>query len=196
MYPGRHAMKAIVFRSVCTLALLASSQLAFAADTSKDDFTNFRFGIAATTLDIDPGADYFPSSDDTGVSLFAEFPQTDHAASRFLMYRIHQDGKDVTGFETQLMWGWGLSQPGFRLYTGPAWHREKIVLQSNSGRQVGVFNGWGWQIGTGYQLGAVTLDIAGTFRDDQDYRNQNRRSGAAGQRPNVWLTSALISYRF
>ncbi|MDO6749895.1 hypothetical protein, partial [Gilvimarinus sp. 1_MG-2023] len=81
----------IAFRPVCTLALLASSQLAFAADSSKDDHTNFRVGLAATTLDIDPGADYFTDAGDTGMSLFAEYPQSDHTATRFLVYRIHQD---------------------------------------------------------------------------------------------------------
>lgn len=180
---------------------LLTSVLAASSLAAADKTTNFRVGVGSVYLDVDPGAAYLPSSDETGYSLFAEFPQSNHAASRFVMYRMHDNDKDLTGFETQLMWGWGLAEPGFRLYTGPAWHREKILVDRNSGSSTRFFNGWGWQIGTGFQIGAITLDVAATWRDDQDYRDENRRAdnqaaGISTERPDVWLTNAMISYRF
>lgn len=188
-------MKTTLWSASVILALMSSGQ-AIADSAKQDDYTNFRVGISSTTLDVSPGASYMPESGDQGMGVFAEFPQSEHAASRFIIYRMHQDGKDVTGFETQLMWGWGLASEGFRLYTGPAWHREKILIDRGTSKHTGVFNGWGWQVGTGVQWGPITLDIAGTYRDDQDYRNENRRGGASGKRPDVWLTNAMISYRF
>jgi len=188
-------MKASFVPALAGLLLMTTSA-AHSAD-SATEFTNFRVGVSATSLDVSPGADYMPAHDDHGFGVFAEFPQSNHAASRFVIYQINNDEKDVSGFETQLMWGWGLAEEGFRLYTGPAWHREKIAIRrTGTSSHTGVFNGWGWQIGTGYQLGAITLDVAGTYRDDQDYRNENRRGGASGSRPDVWLTNAMISYRF
>ncbi|WP_221795400.1 hypothetical protein [Oceanobacter mangrovi] len=186
-------MKAIIVGIGSSLLLSTFSATAAAADSEP---TNFRVGVTSTALDVSPSAPSFPDSSQRGFGLYAEFPQSNHAASRFIWYRIHDDDQDVTGFETQLMWGWGLAQPGFRLYTGPAWHRDKVLIQRTAGSHTGIFNGWGWQIGTGYQLGPVILDVAATFRDDQDYRNENRRAGISGERPNVWLTNAMISYRF
>jgi hypothetical protein len=179
-------------RSACQLLLVSAS---LAATQATAEPTNFRVGLGYTALDVEPAADYLPTREERGFSLFAEYPQSNQAASRFIVYRVHEDGKDLTGFETQLMWGWGLAKPGFRLYAGPAWHREKILVSRGDSSRTRFFNGWGLQIGTGYQLGAVTVDIAGTWRDDQDYRFENRRSGVENKRPNVWLTNLLISYR-
>lgn len=184
----------------CLLALLPLATLSGIA-SADGEYTNFRVGTSLTRLTINPGADYLPDSSDRGVSLFAEYPQSNHAASRFTVYRVHNDGKDLTGFETQLMWGWGLAKEGFRLYSGPAWHREKILVDRGGNSKTRFFNGWGWQIGSGYQLGAVTFDIAATWRDDQDYRAENQRAenqaaGVSHERPNVWFRNIMISYRF
>ncbi|MGB1091164.1 MAG: hypothetical protein ACPGYX_03485 [Oceanobacter sp.] len=178
------------------VATAVASLALFSAAQSQAENTNFRVGLGSTTLDVSPAAEYLPTTDEKGLSLFAEFPQSNHAASRFIMYRAHQNDKDLTGFETQLMWGWGLAQPGFRLYAGPAWHREKILVDRTGGSRTRFFNGWGLQAGLGYQLKAITLDIATTWRDDQDYRFENRRSGVENTRPDVFLTNLLISYRF
>lgn len=157
--------------------------------------TNFRVGVGSFQLDSDPAPAYMPDNSDTGLSLFAEMPHSDHAATRFQAYRIDQDGKRTTGFETQLMWGIGLSQPGFRAYTGPGWHYEKTRV-NRPGKRHQVFNGWGWQLGVGYQYKAVTVDLTGSIRDPHDYRTENRRAGLGKKTPSVYTTSLLISYRF
>lgn len=168
--------------------------------------SNLRVGVSRTVLDIDPAASYLTTSDNVGMAVFAEFPQSNHTSSRFVLYRIHEDGnasqrKDVTGFETQLMWGWGLAEPGFRIYTGPAWHREKILVERSGSRKTRFFNGWGWQLGLGVQQGPITVEFAATWRDPDDYRTENRRpeikaTGIDDQKPKVWLNNMMISYRF
>lgn len=179
----------------CLFALLPLvSTSALAED--KPAYTNFRVGVGSFRLDIDPAASYLTDAGDRGSSLFAEFPQSEHAASRFIMYRYHGDDKDLTGFETQLMWGWGLASEGARLYTGPAWHREKMAVERSSGSGTRVFNGWGWQLGAGYQVGAITVDVAATWRDNEDYDDENHAAGHDYKRPNVWFRNLLISYRF
>lgn len=179
----------------CLLALLPLAT-ASGLVNAEDSFTNFRVGVGSFRLDIDPAAAYLPDAEDRGTTLFAEFPQSEHAASRLIAYRYHGNGKDLTGFETQLMWGWGLASEGFRLYTGPAWHREKMAVERNSGSGTRVFNGWGWQLGTGVQVGAVTVDVAATWRDNEDYDAENHAAGDDYPRPDVWFRNLLISYRF
>lgn len=157
--------------------------------------TNFRVGIGSFMADTDPAATYMPTDKNRGFSLFAEMPQSDNTASRFIYYRLKEDNKQTIGFETQLMWGIGLSTPGFRLYTGPAWHHEKTrVARASSNHQV--FNGWGWQLGTGYQYKALTLDISATLRDNHEYHAENKRAGLNTQKPTSYIGNVLISYRF
>ena len=182
------------------------STLVFAGATASvtAEPTNFRVGLAATQLNIAPGPDYVTNSDDAGFAVFAEFPQSDNAASRFIVYRIHDDGsttqndrKDVTGFETQLMWGWGLSKPGIRFYTGPAWHREKMLVERSGRYKTRILNGWGWQLGAGYQFGPIILDLATTWRDPDDYRLENQRTDdLSDDTPDVFFNNLMISYRF
>jgi len=157
--------------------------------------TNFRVGVGLLQTDTSPAAGYFPDNHDQGYTLFAEMPQSDHTASRFLIYRLDDNGKQLSGYETQLMWGWGLAGPGLRLYTGPAWHYEKLKLQ-RPGANHQVFNGWGWQLGIGVQYQAITLDLAATVRDNQDYHHENKRAGLDDSRPDTYISNLLISYRF
>ncbi|UZK03423.1 hypothetical protein [Venatoribacter cucullus] len=157
--------------------------------------TNFRAGIGAFALDIGHAPAGLPDGSQTGFSLFGEFPQSNHTASRFILYRIDGgDGVRLTGGETQLMWGMGLAQPGFRLYTGPAWHYDRMRVTRSGGHNTRTFNGWGWQIGTGWQYRAVTLDVAATFRDRHDYNRETRRAGLP--KGDVWTHNLLLSYRF
>ncbi len=158
------------------------------------DTTNFRAGIGGFALDVAHAAPGLPDGNQYGLSLFGEFPQSNHTASRFILYRMDQDGVTMTGGETQLMWGMGLAEPGFRLYTGPAWHYEKIRLPRAGGSSTRTFNGWGWQIGTGWQYRAVIVDYAVTARDSHDYNKENRRAGQATG--DVWSHNLLLSYRF
>ena len=84
-------------------------------------------------------------------------------------------GSDRPGGETQVMWGVGLAQPGFRLYTGNRPGTMSVCgFPASAATTPDTFNGWGWQIGTGWQYRAVTLDIAATFRDRHDYNRETR----------------------
>lgn len=157
--------------------------------------TNFRVGAGLFSADTDPAPAYMPTSSDQGFSLFAEMPQSDNTATRFILYRLDKDDKQTFGFETQLMWGIGLSQPGFRAYTGPAWHREKTKV-NRPGTNHQVFNGWGWQLGAGYQYQAITLDLTATLRDSHEYYGENKRAGLDDKKPTSYITNFLISYRF
>ena len=101
----------------CVRLLIPTMALATLATGVTAEPSNFRVGVSSTVLDIHSGPDYLTDSDTIGMAVFAEYPQSNHAASRFIVYRIHDDGsetasdrKDVTGFETQLMWGWGLAE--------------------------------------------------------------------------------------
>ncbi len=160
-----------------------------------EDFTNFRVGVGAMHYDINPGAEYMPDGEDLGITLMAEFPQDNYHGSRFIIYKLNAEGVDVWGFETQMLLGYGLAQPGFRLHTGPAWHREFIRTDDNGSSDPELFNGWGWQLGTGWQFAAVTVELAATYRDPNDYENENHRGGV-NKRPDPILTNLFISYRY
>ena len=175
-------------RSLTLLFLLGLSLTNASAEP-----TNFRVGLGLTTMHISPAPDYLPDSRDQGISIYAESPQSNNAGSRFFIYGINgDDDAQVRGMETQLMWGWGLAEPGWRLYTGPAWHWEKFKTNRNNHQ---VMNGWGWHIGTGYQFNAITVDIAATYRDPHEYLAENKRAGE-NTTPDSVLTHVLISYRF
>ncbi|WP_430462786.1 hypothetical protein ACQUQU_08355 [Thalassolituus sp. LLYu03] len=158
--------------------------------------SNFRVGVGLFQADMQNAPAYLPDGSQNGISLFGEFPQSAHAASRFMLYRINgEDGVKLSGGETQLMWGFNLNDEGFRAYTGPAWHYENIrVPASSGGTRFRTFNGWGWQLGVGAQFRAVTLDLAATLRDPQDYNDENARAGQPDG--DVWTYSLLTSYRF
>lgn len=157
--------------------------------------TNFRVGAGLFSAHIDPAEDYMPKNDDYGLSVFAEMPQSDYLASRFMLYRTQTKDTQLSGFETQMMIGYGLSKPGFRIYTGPGWHREKIEVERNNDTAHRIFNGWGWHVGLGYQYQAVTLDLSASLRDNADYYSENKRIGS-DKEPNAYVSNLLISYRF
>lgn len=164
--------------------------------TAQAEPTNFRVGTGLVKSDTDPAPAYMPSDQQVGNSIFAEMPHSENTATRFIMYRVSSEGKSLSGFETQLMWGVGLDDTGPRLYTGPAWHRENIEVVSTLGnRKDRVFNGWGWQLGAGMQYKAVTIDLAVTLRDSHEYHAENKRAGI-DKKPTSYLGNLLISYRF
>lgn len=156
--------------------------------------TNFRAGAGIFIPDVAHAAQGLPDGNQSGFSLMGEFPQSNHTASRFILYRVNEEGIDMTGGETQLMWGTGLAQPGFRLYTGPAWFYEKNRLPRVNGTSTRTFNGWAWQAGTGWQYRDITLDYAASWRDNHDYARENRQAGRATG--DVWVHNLLLSYRF
>lgn len=171
-------------RVTLLMILLAFTQYSHA------DIRNFRVGLGWLNVDIQPSP--LTPKRDHGVTVFAEYPQNNYTASRFIMYRLDAAGRDrLRGFETQLMWGYGLAQPGIRLYTGPAWHYETWHNQQQEHR----FNGWGWQLGGGFQFQAITIDVAATYRHPSDYHRFNRRQGIP-HKPDPIFSNLLISYRF
>lgn len=184
--------------SVMRLSLLLSALTFFVSSVSAADTkepTNFRAGVGVFQADIGNAPAYLPNGEQQGFSLFAEFPQSNHAASRFILYCLNgEDDVQLQGGETQLMWGWGLAEPGFRIYTGPAWHYEKMLVQRAAGDHYRVFNGWGWQLGIGAQFAAITIDLAATLRDPDDYNHENIQAGA--KEGDVWTHNLLLSYRF
>lgn len=163
-----------------TLCLSCAPALCSAADEP----TNFRVGVGSWQLSIDPGQ---PDSDDRGIALMAEFPQSEHAGSRFLYYRQQgEQGYWLHGVETQLFWGWGLNQPGWRLFSGPSWYWQKSHSDQQSHQ---VHNGWGWHLGTGWQWQALILDVSASYRLPDEYR-------VNGKTPDVTTTNLMLSYRF
>jgi len=176
--------------------ILASAISVLSLAVVADEPTNFRVGLGMLRYDVHPAPDYMPDARHTGLTLMAEFPQDNYHGSRFIIYS--QDDGDVSlwGYETQVMVGYGLAEPGFRIYTGPAWHREVINTQRKGYSDPQIFNGWGWQLGTGYQLGAVTLDVAATYRDTRDYRMENKLATGENTPPAPVLGNLFLSYRF
>ena len=71
-----------------------------------------------------------------------------------------------------------------------------IDVRRNGEADPQVFNGWGWQLGTGYQYQALTLEIAATYRDTRDYRQENKAATGNDTPPAPILSNLLISYRF
>lgn len=176
-------------------ALLGLSFILLSASAVAEP-TNFRAGLGMLRYDVTPAPDYMPSARDTGLTLMAEFPQSNYHGSRFILYALDSDTTGLWGYETQMLLGFGLAQPGFRVYTGPAWHREVIKRQTAQGADPVVFNGWGWQAGIGWQYQAVTLDLAATYRDTRDYRMENKIATGINTPPAPVLGNLLLSYRF
>lgn len=174
--------------------LIISFMLLMMASLIQAEPTNFRAGVSLFRSNTSPAPDYMPGNKEKGYSLFAEMPQSNNTATRLIIYHLDDQDKHMQGFETQLMWGIGLAEPGFRLYTGPAWHREGIKI-NRPGKSYQVFNGWGWQLGTGFQFRAITLDLAATFRDNRDYHSENKRAGL-DKKPESIISNLMISYRF
>lgn len=158
--------------------------------------TNFRLGLGMLRYDISPSTDYTPKFEQTGVSLLAEFPQDNLHGSRFIIYSQNQDDTEVWGFETQMLLGYGLAQPGGRIYTGPTWYREVMRTEVGSTSDSRVFNGWGWQLGTGWQYQRFTVDIATTYRLAKDYKDELARAGVNQGSPTVLLSNLFVSYQF
>ncbi len=186
-----------MLKGLRSLLLPAMTLMLFSTASGHAEPTNFRVGGGQFTAHIGSAGtpDWLPDSGDAGISLFAEFPQSENAASRFLLYRVNgEDGARLQGGETQLMFGWGLSGPGPRAYTGPAWHYEKMQVVRDSGDRFRVFNGWGWQFGLGFQFRALTVDIAATWRNPDDYNHELNRAGIRDG--DVWVRNLLLSYRF
>lgn len=179
-------VKSTIAMALCGLLSAAASQ----AEPS-----NFRIGAGLFRADMGNAPAWMPDGSDNGFTVYGEFPQSAHAGSRLMLYRINgEDGVKMSGGETQLMWGFNLNDTGFRAYTGPAWHYENIRVQRPASSRFKTFNGWGWHAGVGFQLRAVTLDLAATWRDPQDYNDENARAGL--QDGDVLTYSLLTSYRF
>jgi hypothetical protein len=189
-----------MMRAITPAFLLLLTASVFApisvAEIASSEPTNFRLGIGMLRYDVHPAPDYMPDGRHTGVTLMAEFPQNNYHGSRFIIYSQDDDDVSFWGYETQLLMGYGLANPGFRIYTGPAWHREVIKVERDGRKNPQIFNGWGWQLGTGWQYRAITIDVAATYRDTRDYRMENRIATGTNTTPAPILGNLLLSYRF
>jgi len=82
-------MQSTLRASLLISALAFCSAPILAADNSEP--TNFRVGAGLFQADIGNAPSYLPNGEQQGFSLFAEFPQSNHAASRFILYRLNGD---------------------------------------------------------------------------------------------------------
>lgn len=153
---------------------------------SAEKSSNLRAGFGMVMLDTTPAVGAGQSK---AFSLFLEMPEGEHSGSRFLLYgKKDTSDESYWGVETQIFWGIGLNKPGFRAYTGPAWHYEKHRFAQ--GAKNGTFYGWGWNTGIGLQIGRIQFDLAGNYRDNSDYPK------IQGKYPKVWLAQLLLGYQF
>lgn len=176
------------------LLLSSALFLVAASPVTLAEPSNLRIGVGGFVLDVEHAPAGIADGSQVGGAIFAEFPQSNYAGSRFIAYRIDTDGIKVKGGETQLMWGYGLAQPGLRIYTGPTWHYERMEVPRAGGVKTRTFKDWGWQIGAGVQYQAITLDYAISLRDNGQYKTENARAGVANG--DVWTQTLLLSYRF
>ena len=86
-------------------------------DTVHAEPTNFRVGAGLLKYDVHPAPDYMPDFRQSGTTIFAEFPQDNYHGSRFIIYALDEGDTSLWGYETQMMIGYGLAQPGFRIHT-------------------------------------------------------------------------------
>ncbi len=165
---------------------LATCTIIFNSPAYSEKASNLRMGLGMVMLDTTPAVGNGQSK---ALSLFLEMPETEHSGSRFLLYGKKDSSEEsYWGFETQIFWGIGLNKPGFRAYTGPAWHYEKHRF--SQGAKTGKYYGWGWNTGIGMQIDRIQIDLAGNYRDNSDY------SKIRGKYPKVWLIQLLLGYQF
>lgn len=162
---------------------------------AKDKMTNFRLGIGSNTLAITGTQSVLQQLDSTGLTLVAEYPQDKYTGSRFLVHYQNDSDSEIFGYETQLMLGWGLDAPGFRIHTGPLWHRDHNTIKIHSTSVKRKTTGWGWHLGIGYQQADWVFELASSIRENGDYDNLNKDLGVQ-QRPNVSHYRVLVSRRF
>lgn len=177
----------IITLLVCTLG----THSAFA----ERDLTNLRIGIGAISAQLSNSDNVLQDLEDPGILIAAEYPQNRYSGSRFAIYQGGGNGSDYWGFETQLMLGYGLDGMGFRIHTGPSWHRDLVTLNTRDETTKQRITGWGWQLGIGYQWPHVTLELASTIRETGDYFSLNQQIGQT-KRPTVVFSNLLVSYRF
>ena len=164
----------------------------FSVPTLAAEPTNFRVGLGALNYSLESSQSGTPDTQLSGLTLLAEYPQDNYHGSRFILYHTDEQNQQSWGYETQLMLGCGLAQPGFRIHTGPAWHREFVYLKDDTE----FFNGWGWQLGVGWQQQAVTLELAATYRDPQDYEKAYKSAHQSDSNIDPILGNLFVSYRF
>ena len=190
-------------RMISLSAILLLILLSFVPSLVKasSNSSNLRLGIGTNTItvsDLNDSGSEAPSVqqlDSTGVAIMAEYPQDEHKGSRFLVHYQQDSDSEIFGYETQLMFGWGLNESGLRLYTGPLWYRDHLAIEVETDTIKRKTAGWGWHLGIGYQYGDWIFEVASSVRDNSDYNNLQRDINGEG-RPNINNHRLLISRRF
>lgn len=171
-------MPRVIALSLIIILQLTQQALADSSATSGDN--NLRLSIGRHTLMVDPAEAYASDlkQQHSGWSLGAEMPQSDHTASRALLYRVDEEGLQATGIEMQILWGYGLSAPGFRIYAGPGFffeHRKDLRAATD---RFDAFRDFALSAGTGYQYKRYVVDINYQRRDPRSYQRELKaRSG-------------------
>ena len=162
--------------------------------------SQFRVGIGRTFLYNDPARSYSRSADawHYGWLANADYSHNNYFAARSYLYRF--DGRnDVQGWggELQLLAGYGLAGDGVRIYTGPTYIREARKDMEAIHEQFNVFQGLGWNVGTGYQWQRWSFDATATVRDNTQFVNYYEEKNVQLSKDEVWAVAsfATISYQ-
>lgn len=175
------------------LALLISSGI---APVSAED-TNFRLGIGRYTLNADPSEAVSADGNKAhhGWSISGEMPQSEHTASRAIVYHIDDERVRTTGIEMQIQWGIGLASPGFRLYTGPAFFFENTKVLQADDHSFSHNSDFALSAGTGYQWNDWVVDFNYQLRPARSYHKILRDRGNDDD-AHVYSTNINLAYRF
>jgi len=161
-----------------SLFLLVLMQLPMVSQAAEHD-SNFRLSLGRYITSVDPSASY--SSDDQkqhfGWSIAGEMPQSNYTASRAIFYAIDDDRLGASGLEMQIMWGYGLAQPGFRIYAGPGFFFEHRTDRSAASDKFNTYRDFAISAGTGFQYKRMILDLNYQYRDPRSYERELKKRG-------------------
>ena len=171
----------------CSLFLFSSY-----AKAQSSEPIPLRLGIGLLQINIQDAPKHAPNHRNFGGLVFAEYSESNHAGSRFIIYNYDHKEAHLTGVETQLLFGYGLANQGLRAYTGPTWFIEHLHMPHS--KKSHTFKGLAWQIGLGWQYRAITLDYAVSMRQRRSY--ERHFSDDNIQIGEVFNQKLLLSYHF
>ena len=163
---------------IIALGLLLLTQITQQSLAESQD-TNLRVSLGRHLLTTDPALAYASDlqTQHSGWSIAAEMPQSDHTASRAIFYRVADDRLTASGLEMQILWGYGLATPGFRIYAGPGFffeHRKDLLADQD---QFDVFRDFAISAGLGYQYKRYVVDVNYQLRDPRSYERELKTRG-------------------
>lgn len=155
--------------------------LVFSQYAAAQEDTNFRLSLGRIAVNSDPALAY--SSDQKkqhfGWSISGEMPQSNYTASKATYYQIDDDRLDAKGIEMQIMWGYGLQQPGFRIYAGPAYFFEHRTDKLANTDRFDTYRDIALAAGAGYQYDRIVFNINYQYRDSRSYERELKKRGSS-----------------